>query len=136
MNSKREIVVDATLDNLDTVMGFLEDALEKGDCPMKVSMKIAVAFEEIYVNIANYAYGTEIGKCTIEVFVSDNNVKITIRDRGVEFNPLKQEEPDITLSAEDRKIGGLGIYMTKKTMDKVEYLRNSDENILMMEKAW
>ncbi len=144
MSNKKEITVDATLDNLDIVMGFLEDILREKDCPLKIMMKIAVAFEEIYVNIVNYAYGDTVGECTIEAFVVEpeetcqysKKVIIKIKDNGVEFNPLSMEDPDISLSAEDREIGGLGIYMTKKTMDRVDYLRNNDENVLVMEKSW
>lgn len=137
---KNEITVEATLDNLDTVTGFIEETLSEAGCPMKLLMKILVSFEEVYVNVANYAYGDGQGDCNVSLEIHTDegggNVKLTVKDKGIPFNPLEREEPDITLSAEDRPIGGLGIFMVKKSMDKVEYEYLSGENILTMEKLW
>ena len=135
-----EIEVDATLDNLDTVNGFVEEALEKASCPMKEIMKILVSVEEIYVNVASYAYGEKTGKCWIsfkcETTDDSSKISVKIRDKGYPFDPLQKEEPDTTLSADERPIGGLGILMVKKSMDNVYYQNLLGENILTMEKNW
>ena len=107
---------------------------------MKIAMQVLVAIEEIYVNIANYAYGEKVGRCKVIIDVKDNDGKttaiISLRDSGIEFDPLGRADPDITLSAEERQIGGLGIYMVKKSMDKVTYQYINGENILTVEKSW
>ena len=132
----KELVVDATVENLTDVLAFLEANLEEAGCPLKVQMQISVAAEEIYVNIAHYAYAPKTGKATVRLEVSEDpsSVSITFLDNGVPFDPLAKEDPDVTLSAEERQIGGLGIYMTKKTMDDVTYEYRDGQNILTMKK--
>lgn len=132
----KELVVDATVENLTAVLAFLEENLEEAGCPLKVQMQISVAAEEIYVNIAHYAYAPKTGKATVRLEVSEDpiSVSITFLDNGVPFDPLAKEDPDVTLSAEERQIGGLGIYMTKKTMDDVTYEYRDGQNILTMKK--
>lgn len=132
----KEIEVDAVDAKLDTVMEFLEQNLETADCPPKAQMQICVAAEEIFVNIAHYAYGSETGKATVRVELSGDPVTVTITfmDNGVPFDPLAKEDPDVTLTADERKIGGLGIFMTKKTMDDVTYEYKDGKNILQMKK--
>ena len=102
----------------------------------KARMQIELAVEEIFVNIANYAYAPEIGRATVRVVVSDEplTVTITFLDRGVPYDPLKKDDPDVTLSAADREIGGLGIFMTKKVMDDVSYEYKDGQNILTLKK--
>lgn len=126
---------DADTDKLHEVLGFVEEELEKHGCSMKTQMLISVMVEEIFVNIALYAYPETKGKATIGMQFKDDNVTIFFKDNGIEFNPLAKEDPDVTLSAEDRDIGGLGIYMVKKSMDDVTYIRNGDENILSIKKG-
>ena len=137
---QKSLVVDAVMENLDAVIGFVEEQLESADCPMKVSMQICVSLEEIYVNIVNYAYGDTVGTCELmsklEPWEDGNKFTLTIRDRGKPFNPLEREDPDITLSAEERQIGGLGIFMVKKTMDEVSYEYQSGQNVLTIVKKW
>lgn len=132
----KEIEVDADDSKLDTVMEFLEQNLETVDCSSKAQMQICVAAEEIFVNIAHYAYGSETGKATVRVELSGDPVTVTITfmDNGVPFDPLAKEDPDVTLAADERKIGGLGIFMTKKTMDDVTYEYKDGKNILQMKK--
>ena len=132
----KEIEVDADDSKLDTVMEFLEQNLEMVDCSPKAQMQICVAAEEIFVNIAHYAYGSETGKATVRVELSGDPVTVTITfmDNGVPFDPLAKEDPDVTLAADERKIGGLGIFMTKKTMDDVAYEYKDGKNILQMKK--
>ena len=97
-------------------------------------MQIAVAVEELFVNIANYAYPDGDGSMRPEICTDDEAVTLRFVDSGIAFNPLQEEEPDVTADAESRKIGGLGIYMVKKTMDSVQYERKDNENILTVTK--
>ena len=132
----KEKVFTASKDALGDVMAFTEECLESFECPMKSSMAICVAVEEIFVNIASYAYGEETGQASL-CFDFDENERLmtlVITDAGIPFNPLERDEPDITLSAADRDIGGLGIFITKKTMDTVSYTNENGRNILTMTK--
>jgi len=131
-----DLTVDALVSNLDQVLAFVDGQLETMDCSMKAQMQIDVAVEEIYVNIANYAYAPETGKAYISVLPDPENASVTIefRDNGIPFDPLAKADPDVTLSAEERKIGGLGIYMVKKSMDAMEYSRKDGQNILTITK--
>ena len=133
-----ELTVEATVENLPQVMGFLEQHLEEADCPLKTQMQITVAAEEIYVNIAHYAYAPGTGEATVRIEITDDPAaaSITFIDRGVPFDPLAKPDPDVSLSAEERGIGGLGIYMTKKTMDDVRYEYKDGQNILTLIKRF
>ena len=99
-------------------------------------MQIALAVEEIFVNIAHYAYAPDKGKATVRVEVSEAPVRVTITfiDSGVPYDPLAKEDPDVNLKAEERKIGGLGIYLTKQVMDDVVYEYKDNQNILTLKK--
>jgi anti-sigma regulatory factor (Ser/Thr protein kinase) len=121
---------------LTDVLAFVEQILEKYDCSMKIQTAICVAIEEVFVNVAHYAYGQGEGdvKFTVTFDKETRNVTFCMADKGVAFNPLKKPEPDITLSAEEREIGGLGIFITKKTMDSVTYAYENGENVLTMVK--
>ena len=127
-----ELTLQASLEKLDEVLAFVEENLEKNDCPMKVLMQVQIAVEEIFVNIAHYAYGSEQGTATIRVEVGGDplQVIITFIDQGVPYDPLQKEDPDVTLSAEERQIGGLGIFMVKKSMDDMTYEYVNGKNIL------
>ena len=130
------LTLDAKVENLDKVLAFTEEQLEMAGCPMKVQMQIAVAVEEVFVNIANYAYGDGEGQAVIdlEILEEPKTAVFTFRDKGVAFDPLAKQDPDTTLSAEERQIGGLGIYIVKKTMDEVTYQRVGNENVLRVKK--
>ena len=132
----KEKVFSASKDALSEVMAFTEECLESFDCPMKSSMAICVAVEEIFVNIASYAYGDSKGNATLSFGFDESErlMTLVVSDEGIPFNPLEREEPDITLSAADRDIGGLGIFITKKTMDTVSYKNENGKNILTMTK--
>ncbi|MBQ9414833.1 MAG: ATP-binding protein [Clostridia bacterium] len=131
-----ELELDAVADNLQEVQDFIDEHLTAADCPLKAKMQIGVAVEEIFVNITHYAYSPKIGKATIRVEVSEDpvSVSITFLDRGVPYDPLAKADPDVTLSAEERQIGGLGIFMTKKLMDDVVYEYKDGQNILILKK--
>ena len=128
--------VQATKENLLEVSAFVEGYLEKLDCPMKAMMQISVAVEEIYINIASYAYGdsTAMAEILIDHDQALNSVSITFKDSGVPYDPLAKEDPDITLSAEERAIGGLGIFMVKKSMDDMKYKYEDGKNVLTIVK--
>lgn len=131
-----EKVFPAKENALSDVLGFIEETLEKIGCPIKTKMALCIAIEEVFVNIARYAYGDSEGdvKLSICLCEAENTVIFRISDKGVPFDPLKKPDPDITLSAEEREIGGLGIFIAKKTMDNVSYAYENGENILIMTK--
>lgn len=133
-----ELTITADDKNLETVLDFIHQQLPSY-CETDLMYKIDVAAEEIFVNIAHYAYkdkvpAGEFGQVWITCTFEDELLTIIFCDKGIPFNPLARPDPDITLSAEDRSIGGLGIFLTKKYMDKVEYDYKNDENILTLKK--
>lgn len=131
-----ELNIEAKTENLDQVLAFVDGHLEAQDCPMKTQMQIDLAVEELFVNIANYAYQPVIGTATVRVEVLKDplSVVITFIDQGVPYDPLAKEDPDVTLLAEERQIGGLGIYMVKKSMDEISYEYKNGQNILHIKK--
>ena len=126
----------AKTDALSDVLGFVETSLETYECPMKMQMAVCVAIEEVFVNVAHYAYKDGEGDVELGVDFDDERRTVIFRmtDRGVPFDPLKKPDPDVTLSADERDIGGLGIFITKKTMDTVEYEYENGKNVLTMTK--
>ena len=126
--------VPAKTESLSDVLGYVEQTLESFECPMKIQTAICVAIEEVFVNVAHYAYPEIIGDMTLYIDFDERSRTITFRmtDKGVPFDPLKKPDPDITLSAEEREIGGLGIFIAKKTMDSLTYAYENGENILTM----
>ena len=133
----KELVITAVVDNLEKVQEFVNQELEASGCSVKAQTQIDIAIEELFVNIAHYAYNPKVGKATIRVNLNEDkphSVSITLIDEGVPYNPLAKPDPDITLSAEERKIGGLGIYMVKKSMDNMTYEYKDGKNILTIEK--
>ncbi len=132
----KKITLKASIENVDSVIDFVNEELEAADCPMKTCMQIDIAVEEIFVNIAHYAYTPGEGEATISCGVEGDPLCATIRfaDRGVPYNPLEKADPDITLSAEEREVGGLGIFMVKKSMDAVEYEYVDGQNVLTLKK--
>ena len=132
----KELTVLAKTDKLDEIMEFVNSELEAANCSMKVQMQVELAVEEIFVNIANYAYAPKEGTATISVDLTGDGalLRIVFKDSGTPYDPLAKEDPDVTLSAQDRAIGGLGIFMTKKSMDNVSYEYKDGQNILTLEK--
>lgn len=137
-NTMQELVIEAVIENLDRVLAFVDTNLEAHDCPPKVQMQLDIAVEEIFVNIAHYAYQPGTGDAVIRMDITEDpqTVVLTFSDRGVPYDPLKKEDPDVTLSAEERQIGGLGIYMVKKSMDEVTYVYEDGQNILTIKKQF
>lgn len=129
-----ERIYQASDEFLYDALGFVEEELEKMDCPLKIIMQITVCVEEVFVNIAHYAYGDGTGSMKLSVSAYDGGVEIEFRDWGIPFDPLAREDPDITLSAEERDVGGLGIYMVKQSMNDVAYRYEEKQNILTLKK--
>ena len=132
----KELTIAATVENIETVTDFVNEQLEALDCPIKAQMQIDIAIDELFGNIAHYAYNPEIGKATVRVEVIEDPLAVTITfiDNGVPYDPLAKADPDTTLSAEERDIGGLGIYMVKKSMDDITYEYKDGQNILKIKK--
>lgn len=132
-----EMIISAKTECLDEVLEFVEGQLEGYDCPVKTKVQLAVAVEEIFVNIARYAYEKDGGTAAIRVEVEGEPIQIavTFSDGGIPYNPLSRDAPDITLSAEERGIGGLGIYLVKKSMDDIIYEYRDGKNVLTIKKT-
>lgn len=133
-----ELTILASVENLEQVLAFVDAELEKMGTPPKAQMQIDVAVEELFVNIAHYAYAPETGSATIRVQPDEekHSIAITFIDSGIPYNPLAKPDPDVTLSAEERQIGGLGIFMVKKSMDGMRYEYRNGQNVLTIEKAF
>ena len=136
---------EAKIENLDKVTAFLEESLDEIGCGMKQSMQLSVAAEEIFVNIAHYAYAktdsagkiipdTGSGRMSLTLVAENGGVAMTFEDDGTPYNPLEKDDPDVTLSVEEREIGGLGIFMVKKSMDEMFYENKDGKNILTLMK--
>ena len=132
----KELYIDATIQNIETVTDFVNAELERLEFSMKAQMQIDVAIDELFGNIANYAYAPDTGKATVQIEETDEpvSVAITFIDSGKQFNPLDAPTPDTSLSAEERQIGGLGIFLVKKTMDDVSYEYKDGKNCLTIRK--
>jgi len=133
MSKSANIILPAKLENLDAMVGFIGEGAENQGFVQKTIHQIHLACEEALVNVIHYAYPD--GNGDIELTYDLNEEKgfvIEIIDRGVPFDPLSLPEPDIGASIEDRKIGGLGVYMMRNIMDEVRYKREGDRNILAL----
>ena len=134
MSKMKVLKVPASDDRLYEVQDFVNAELEENDCPTTTQLLIEISLEELFVNISHYAYPEGNGWAEIHVGVEDGVMELTLIDGGIPFDPLAKPDPDVTLMAEDRQIGGLGIYMVKKKMDAMEYQRKDDKNILTIRK--
>lgn len=132
----KELTIDAILENIEKVTAFVNEQLEAFSCPMKAQMLIDIAIDELFGNIAHYAYNSEVGPATVRIEVTEDpiSVVITFIDNGLQYDPLSKDDPDTTLTAEERQIGGLGIYMVKKSMDDISYEYKNGQNILRIKK--
>lgn len=132
----KELTISATVENIETVTDFVNEQLEALDCPMKAQMQIDIAIDELFGNIAHYAYNPETGSATVRVEVQEEPlaVIITFIDGGMPYDPLAAADPNTKLSAEERDIGGLGIYIVKKSMDEISYEYKDGKNVLSIKK--
>ena len=132
----KEMTIAATTQNIDVVTDFVNEQLEALDCPRKAQMQIDIAIDELFGNIAHYAYNPDVGEATVRVEVVEEplSVIITFIDEGVPYDPLSAAAPDTTLSAEERSLGGLGIFMVRKSMDEITYRYENGSNILSIRK--
>ena len=132
----KELTVDAVVENIETVTAFVNAELEAIGCSMKIQIQLDVAIDELFGNIAHYAYGDDRGTATVQIAFDEDlhTVTLTFIDSGIPFDPLKKDDPDTTLSAKERSIGGLGIFLVKKTMDQMEYRYEDGHNILSITK--
>ena len=126
-----ELIIEAKLENLDTVLDFINEKID--DCSAKIQNQIRIVVDEIFSNIARYAYHPKVGGAVVRIAVGDDII-IEFEDNGTPYNPLDQVDPDVSLSAEEREIGGLGLFMVKNLMDSVEYRREENRNILTIKK--
>ncbi len=131
-SGNKELTLDAAVENLDQVLAFVDAELKAMECPAKTQMQIDVAVEELFVNIASYAYAPGTGSATLRVepHSDPKRISITLIDSGMPYNPLARPDPDVTLPAEERQIGGLGVYMVKKSMDEVSYEYRNGKNVM------
>ena len=130
------ITVEANVDMLDDVQSFIAHEIKTLDCHDKDFMSIEVCVEEIFVNIASYAYSPGSGETIIDCDVDKNTSEVTIvfKDGGTPFNPLEKKDADISPEALLGREGGLGIFMVKKMMDFVSYEYKDGKNILLIRK--
>ena len=129
---------EAVASNFEMAQAFVNDLLEGSGCPDEVKLDIDLAIEEIFVNISDYAYTPEVGDVEMKASISDDGMRLTLIfvDSGTPFDPLKEPDPDITLSASERQIGGLGIFLVKETMDDMFYEYKDGKNQLTLVKGW
>lgn len=133
-----EKTFEAKVDNLHEVLGFIEEQLEMRGASMKLINIMNISVEEMYANICMYAYPNQKtpGECTVGIWFDGNDVNVMLIDNGIPFNPLAKEDPNVHATAEERGIGGLGIYMVKEYMDECTYDRIENQNIFTMKKAY
>ena len=129
-----EKIFPADINELASVTVFLEEELDKAEASPKLMVTFAVALEELFVNVAHYAYPDSKGTVKIGIDTSGDSIVVQLTDSGIPFDPVAMPDPDITESAEERKIGGLGIYMVKKSMDSMTYEYKDNQNILTISK--
>ncbi len=132
-----QLRIKAQVENIDVLTEFINEQLEGMDCPLKAIMQIDIALDELFSNVCNYAYDEKIGDVlvTLEELEDQNMVSISLIDAGKPFDPLSLADPDVTLSLHERAIGGLGIFMVKRTMDELTYEYREGNNIVTIKKS-
>ena len=127
-----QITLPATTENIEVATDFINEILESVDCPIRTQMQLDIALDELMSNVARYAYAPQTGDITVSVEIADEprRAVLTLTDRGVPYDPLQKEDPDVTLSAEERQIGGLGIFIVKNAMDEMRYCYKDNQNIV------
>lgn len=132
----KEITLKARIENISVVTGFIDEALEALGCSMKAQMQIDVAIDELFGNIARYAYNGAEGDVTVALDYEEDTrtALITFLDRGEPFDPTATLEPDVNVPAAERQVGGLGIFLVRKTMDGMDYAYENGQNVLTIRK--
>lgn len=132
----KELEITATVENLPKVIKFVEEQIASFGCPLGVRAQIDVAVEEVFVNIAHYAYYPDTGPAVVRVETVKEPLQVilTFLDHGVPFDPLKKNDPNIEQPLNNRDPGGLGIFMVRKIMDAVSYEYRNGQNILTFSK--
>lgn len=132
----KELTIRAKTENLEKVQEFVREELKRCNVSARSRMKVELVVEELFVNIASYAYPSGEGDATVqvEVDVPAKSVSITFIDSGIPYNPVEKEDPDITLSAEERTLGGLGIFLAKQSTNEMKYQYEDNRNILTITK--
>ncbi len=136
MEETKELVLEATVENLSVVNAFIDELLASVEYSLKKRFQLDLVVEEIFVNIANYAYGEGTGQAVLRFSLQQDppKMKIVFMDEGVAYDPLAKDEPDVTLPMEERNIGGLGIFLVKKNVEDIQYERKDGKNILTIYK--
>ena len=134
----KSITEEAKIENIAVITDFVNSILEAIGCSAKVQMEIDIAIDEIFGNIAYYAYGEKTGSVTvrIEALQEENGVQLMFLDSGVPYDPLTRQDPDISAEIEERKEGGLGIFLVRKTMDDMKYEYKDGQNCLTIRKSF
>ncbi|MDR2600450.1 MAG: ATP-binding protein [Oscillospiraceae bacterium] len=130
------MTVSAHIDKLNDVLDFIDEKMDEIGIDMKGQYSVRVSVEELFVNVANYAYPNGEGDITVTTSTKPGEFIIEIKDNGIPYNPLEKDDPDTTLTAEKREIGGLGIYMVKNMMDSVNYTYQNGQNIMTIMKNY
>lgn len=132
----KELAVEAVADNLQKVMDFMTGALSDKNCSTKTLLQMELVLEEIFINIASYAYDGDKRPVVMSVDFEEDPVAavVSFRDKGTPYNPLDRADPDLALKLEKREIGGLGIFLVKKNVDAIWYEHINDENVLSFRK--
>lgn len=133
----KELTVESVPEKINAVTAFINSELEAYDCSRRTRIQIDIAVDELFANIVHHAYASRGGDITVRVCISgkDRTARITLIDSGKPFDPLSAPEPDISLPVEQRAVGGLGIYLVKKTMDDLRYEYSDGKNFVTIAKA-
>ena len=133
----RELTIEATVGNIPVITDFVDRELEALACPLKAQMQIDMAVDEVFSNIAFYAYHPETGDVTVRIETEEDplSVVLTFIDHGIPYNPLERKDPDVSLPVDERPVGGLGIFLVKKVMDGISYEHRDGRNILILKKV-
>jgi sigma-B regulation protein RsbU (phosphoserine phosphatase) len=132
---KRSLILPNDIGTVPQLNEFIDSLAEEIGLDMSLTMSLNLAIEEAVVNVMNYAYPIgESGHVEIEAVADDKWLSFIIRDSGIAFDPTTKEDADTTLSAEERPIGGLGIFLVRQLMDVIEYERIDNKNVLVLRK--
>ena len=132
---EKKLTIINQISQLEELARFFEEISDEWDLPMSASLNLNLVLEELVTNIIFYGYEDQNKhEITVVVILDNKLINIQLEDDGKEFDPLSIPEPDINLAIEDRKIGGLGIHFVRKIMDKIDYKRLDNRNILTLSK--